>query len=385
MSQRYLIVGAGFYGAVCARELADAGHQVLVVEQRDHLGGNAYTRFDEESRSHQHVYGPHIFHTNHRETWEFVQRFAEFNHFVNRPKVKAGGKLYSFPLNLLTLYEVFGVQTPEEARERLAAERVPFENPANLEEWCLNEIGPRLYETFIRGYTEKQWGRPPKELPAGIIKRLPIRLTFDDNYFRDRYQGIPTEGYTRLFQRMLAGIPVELGVDFLADRDGWLQRYDHVIYSGPLDAFFGYEFGVLAYRSLRFENEHVAVDDFQGNAIVNYPDADVAWTRITEHRHFTFGPATGQTLITREYPDAWEPGKTEFYPLNTTEAQERFRRYQNLAREARLPVTFGGRLGDFRYYDMHQVIAAARQKVATLLTSSTASPCPAPTPVPASL
>lgn len=362
----YLVVGAGLYGAVCARELADAGHRVLVVEKRDHLGGNCYTRPVPEADCHQHVYGPHIFHTNSAEIWTYINRFAEFNSYVHRTVACSGGRLYSFPVNLATLYQLFGVTTPAAAEARLAAERIPIPNPANLEDWCLSQVGREIYERFIRGYTAKQWHKDPRELPASIIRRLPIRTSFDDRYFNDRHQGIPVGGYTAIFERLLAGIPVELGTDFLADRDSWLRRFDHVIYTGPIDAFFGHSEGVLEYRSLRFESQLLDQRDAQGAAIINYTDSAVPHTRTVEHKHFDQHLAAPRTLVTTEFPADWRPGLPEFYPVNTEANQDLFRRYERLRDSAALPVTFGGRLGEYRYYDMHQVIAAALTTVGHL-------------------
>ncbi len=355
MSRRIAIVGAGFYGSV----LTDAGHRVTVFEQRDHIGGNCFTRYHEAADCHQHVYGAHIFHTSHKPTWDFVNRFAEFNHYVNRVKVSYQDTLYSFPINLMTLQQLYGVRTPAEAEAKLAQVREPMGDPQNMEQWCLAHVGRELYETFIKGYSTKQWKRPPSELPASIIKRIPIRLTYDDNYFTDRFQGIPIGGYTALFERLLEGIAVELGVDFLADRDQLMASADHTIFTGPIDAFFKRCHGSLDYRSLRFESQLIGQRDFQGNAVVNYTDAEVPHTRILEHKHFDLSLKADQSLITHEYPEDWQPGKTEYYPVNTPEASERYKKYCQQAHELQLPVTFGGRLGAFRYYDMHQVVAAA--------------------------
>jgi UDP-galactopyranose mutase len=365
--QRILVVGAGLFGAVCARELTDAGCEVVVIEQRDHIGGNCYTRYVEEADCHEHVYGAHIFHTSDERLWAYVRRFAEFNHYVNRVKVNWRDQIYSFPVNLFTLYQLWGVTTPAQAQERLARERVPIAHPANLEEWCLSQVGPQVYERFVRGYTMKQWQRDPRELPASLIRRLPLRLTYDDNYFNDRFQGIPIGGYTALFERLLAGVPVHTGVDFLPEREHALQRYDHIVYTGPIDAFFGYRLGPLAYRSLRFERELLDLPDFQGNAVVNYTDEAVPWTRILEHKHFDLSSRGARTLITREYPADWAPGQTPFYPLGTPESQARYTAYRALADGLSEQVTFGGRLGEYRYYDMHQVIASALQCVRRLL------------------
>lgn len=367
MAKSILIVGAGFYGAVCARELTDAGYNCLVLDKREHIGGNCFTRYCEEAGCHQHVYGPHIFHTSCRRVWDYVNRFAEFREFVNRPKVFYQGKIYSFPINLLTLYQLFGVRTPSEAKRHLEAVREPIENPQNLEEWCLSKVGREIYEIFIEGYTFKQWQREPRELPASLIRRLPIRLTFEDNYYRDRYQGVPVGGYTALFEKLLKGIPVELGADFLSDRDGFLRRFDHVIYSGPIDAFFGYGEGVLEYRTLKFANELVNQPDFQGVAQMNFTERRVPFTRIVEHKHFHSNSERSMTLITREYPQAWKPGMIEFYPVNTNANQAVYQRYRKLITDCDLPVTFGDRLGDYRYYDMHQVIGAALERSRKLI------------------
>jgi UDP-galactopyranose mutase len=363
---RILIVGAGLYGAVCARELHDLGHQVLVIEQREHVGGNCHTRFVEEAGCHEHVYGAHIFHTDSERIWQYVQRFARFQPYVNRVKVRHGDDFYSFPINLLTMHRVFGVRTPAEAREALARDRLPIAEPANLEEHCLASIGPTLYRLFIEGYTTKQWQRSPRELPADIVRRLPVRFNFDDNYFNDRFQGLPVGGYAALFDRLLAGIPVQCGVDFLADRDHWEARFDQVIYTGPIDAYFEHCHGALAYRSLRFERELLPCADHQGTAVVNYTEASVPWTRIIEHKHFAHDARGDCTLITREYPEEYRPGGLACYPILTDANRARHQRYQTLAETLEGKVHFGGRLGAYRYYDMHQVIGAALAQVARL-------------------
>lgn len=363
MSKRFLIVGSGFYGAVCARELTDAGHFCQVIEKRSHIGGNCYTREIEEAGCHEHVYGPHIFHTNSDAIWKYINRFTEFNHFSYRPRVNCGGRIFSFPINLMTLYQLWGTATPEAAAAKLQQVREPIENPSNLEEWCLAEVGREVYETFVRGYTAKQWRRDPKDLPASLIKRLPIRLTYDDNYYHDRYQGIPTEGYTRIFERLLEGVSVDLNTDFLTDRDELSRGFDHVIYTGSPDSFFGYSEGTLEYRSLKFEREILDTRDFQGVAGMNYTEESVPFTRIVEHKHFDLNFSREKTLITREYPGEWEQGKVEFYPIDTSENRAVFKRYKQLMSELEGRVTFGGRLGEYRYYDMHQVIGAALSKV----------------------
>jgi UDP-galactopyranose mutase len=351
----YLVVGAGLFGAVFTEQATSRGKKVLVIDRREHIAGNCYTeqRYGVEA----HVYGPHIFHTNSEKIWNYVRQFGEFNNFVNRPKVKYGDKLYSFPINLFTLYQIWGVQTPEEARRKLEEARVKIENPANLEEWALSQIGPELYYTFIHGYTTKQWGRDPKELPHGIIKRLPIRLTFDDNYFYDKYQGIPVNGYTALISNMLAGADVMLNHDYLAKRDSFDAMATQVVFTGCLDEFYEYKFGRLDYRTLRFESAQILTPDFQGNAIVNYTEAGVPYTRIVEHKHFT-GAQLDHTYITREYPTAWHENATPYYPIADALNTARYSQYAELAK-ADKKYLFGGRLAEYKYYDMHQVIGSA--------------------------
>ena len=356
---RIVIIGAGLYGAVCAQELRRAGHDCRVIEKRDHIAGNVFTRWHEGARCHEHVYGAHIFHTSSDDIWRYVNRFASFNNYVNRVKVRSGEALFSFPINLFTLYQVFGTTTPEAARAAIAADRIACAEPRNMEEFCLSEIGPRLYRTFIEGYSCKQWGRHPRDLPADIVKRLPIRMTFDDNYFNDRYQGIPIGGYTAMVAAMLEGVPVETGVDALADRERWQESADLVIYTGPIDAWFDHAHGHLEYRSLRFEREVLPLRDFQGAAVVNYPDAAVPFTRILEHKHFDMNLTSDQTLIAREYPVEWKPGDEPFYPINDARNAAVFATYRAAAKALDGRVHFGGRLGEYRYYDMHQVIGAA--------------------------
>jgi len=351
----YLIVGSGLYGSVFAYEATKAGKKCLVLEKKEHIGGNIYTK--NINGINVHEYGPHIFHTSNKKIWDYVNQFATFNNFVNRPKVYYKDTLYSFPINLLTLYQLWGVKTPQEAIDKLLASKVKIDNPQNLEEWCLNEIGTELYETFIKGYTQKQWKADPKELPTFIIKRIPIRTNFDDNYYFDTYQGIPIGGYTQIIEKMLAGIEVKLNTDYLADKSNWDKIAKKVLYTGPIDAYFNYQFGDLDYRTTSFEHEVVPVKDYQGNALINYTAADVPYTRIIEHKHFD--PVNVPfTLITREYPEDWKRGLTPYYPINNEKNTKIYNQYKELTKT--LPnVLFGGRLAEYKYYDMHQVIAAA--------------------------
>ncbi|EDY81826.1 UDP-galactopyranose mutase family [Verrucomicrobiia bacterium DG1235] len=296
-----------------------------------------------------------------------MNQFCSFNSYVHRGKSLCKGKLYSLPINLSTFYEVYGVKTPDEARMRLEEVRVQTGDVDNLEDWCLGEIGPELYELLVKGYTIKQWRKDPRELSASIIKRLPVRLNFDDNYFRDRFQGIPIGGYTRIFERLLEGVSVELEVDFMSDRDGWMSRFDHIIYTGPIDAFFDYSEGLLEYRSLRFENEILDTVDYQGASIINCGDIEVPYTRTIEHKHFDLDYSKARTLVTKEYPQDWYEGRERYYPISTSNNAETYQKYRELAVSLDLPVTFGGRLGQYKYFDMHQVVAAALTKSRQLL------------------
>lgn len=356
---KILIVGAGLYGSVCAYELSKAKHSCLVIDKRNHIGGNVYTQYHQEADCHEHVYGAHIFHTNSKKIWDYINQFATFNHYVNRVKVINNGQLFSFPINLFTLYQVFGVTTPQAAKDVLEKELIPNLKPANMEEYCLAAIGPTLYRLFIEGYTEKQWGRHPREMPADVIKRLPVRMTFDDNYFVDQYQGIPIGGYAAIIEKMLSDSKVDLGVDFFLQKDRYLNQFDHIIYTGPIDTFFDSQYGPLEYRSLRFEKELLSMNDFQGNAVVNYTHRDIPWTRILEHKHFDLSLKANKTLITREYPAQWKPGDIEYYPVNDVKNNKVYKKYRELADKLAPKIHFGGRLGEYRYYDMHQVIGSA--------------------------
>lgn len=358
-----LIVGSGLFGAVFARQCLDAGKSVLVLERREHIAGNCYTK--QVDGITQHIYGPHIFHTNSPKIWDYVRRYASFNNYVNRPKVLYKNQLFSFPINLFTLYQLWGVKTPDEARQKLDSVRLSIAEPKNLEEWALSQVGEELYQTFIYGYTKKQWMREPRELPASIIKRLPIRLNFDDNYFNDAYQGIPDGGYTKLIQNMLYSATVELGVDYLATRDKWDAMAKTVVFTGCLDQFYDYKFGKLEYRTLRFETQRAEIEDYQGNAVVNYTEAEVPFTRVVEHKHFA-NTKTAHTLVTREFPEIWTPASVPYYPIGDEQNSAVYTRYAARAK-AETKYIFGGRLAEYRYYDMHQVIGSALTATAAFL------------------
>ncbi len=357
-----LIVGAGLYGAVFAREAADRGKCVLVIDRRKHVGGNVYTETVEGI--HVHVYGAHIFHTNDKRVWQYITRFADFNRFTNSPVANYKGELYSLPFNMYTFNRMWGVVTPEEAAAKIADQRKEITGePKNLEEQAISLVGRDIFEKLIKGYTEKQWGRDCRDLPASIIRRLPVRLTFDNNYFNALYQGIPVGGYTRLVQNLLKGAEIRLNTDYLQNKEALDALADRVIYTGPIDAYFGYRLGNLEYRSVRFETELLDIPNFQGNAAVNFTDRETPWTRIIEHKWFTFGKDENgkdlpKTVISREYSSEWKPGDEPYYPVNDEKNAALYAAYRALAdREGK--VLFGGRLGEYRYYDMDQVIAAA--------------------------
>ena len=359
----YLIIGSGLYGAVFARQMADAGKRVLVIEKRDHVAGNVFT--EKIAGIYVHCYGAHIFHTNNERVWKYVNRFAMFNRFTNSPVANYKGKLYSLPFNMYTFYAMWGVTTPEEAAAKIEEERraAGITEPKNLEEQAISLVGTDIYETLIKGYTEKQWGRPCTELPAFIIRRLPVRLTFDNNYFNAAYQGIPVGGYTKMVENMLAGIEVKTGVDYLADKEKWDAMAEKIIYTGPIDAYFRYDLGPLEYRSVRFETETLDISNFQGNAAVNYTDRETPWTRIIEHKWFEFGKDENgndipQTVISREYSSEWTVGVEPYYPVNDDKNTALYEKYKALA-DKEEKVRFGGRLGEYKYYDMDAVIDSA--------------------------
>ena len=353
----YLIVGAGLYGAVFAQKAMEAGKRCLVIEKRDHIAGNIYTEAVEGIQVHR--YGAHIFHTNNDEVWNYVNRFATFNRYTNSPVANYKGEIYNMPFNMNTFNKMWGVITPAEAQAEIERQRAAHyvAEPKNLEEQAINLVGTDIYEKLVKHYTEKQWGRPCTELPAFIIKRLPVRFIYDNNYFNALYQGIPVGGYTALVEKMLAGAEVKLGVDYLADKAAWDAVADKVVYTGPIDAYFGYRLGALAYRSVRFETETLDLENYQGNAVVNYTDADTPYTRIIEHKHFEFGNQP-KTVISREYSAEWKVGDEPYYPVNDAANGELYQKYKALA-EGEANVLFGGRLGEYKYYDMDKVIEAA--------------------------
>lgn len=358
----YLIVGAGLFGAVFAREVANKGKKVLVIDKRPNIGGNIYTEKVEGINVHK--YGAHIFHTNNKKVWNYIIQFAEFNRFTNSPVANYKGELYSMPFNMYTFNKMWGVVTPREAEAKINEQRAEISGePKNLEEQAISLVGRDIFEKLVKGYTEKQWGRDCKDLPAFIIKRLPVRLTFDNNYFNALYQGIPIGGYTKMVENLLDGIDVRLNTDYLAHKDELDVLAEKVIYTGPIDAYFGYSLGYLEYRSVRFETELLDIPNFQGNAAVNYTDRETPWTRIIEHKWFEFGKDENgddlpKTVISREYSSEWMPGDEPYYPVNDEKNGKLYAEYKKLA-DAEENVIFGGRLGEYRYYDMDQVIAAA--------------------------
>jgi UDP-galactopyranose mutase len=365
----FLIVGSGLFGAVWAHEATKLGKKCLVIDKRDHAGGNIYCENVEGINVHK--YGAHIFHTNDKNIWDYVNSFVEFNRYTNSPVALHKDKLYNLPFNMNTFYQLWGVRTPEEAQAVIQEQidKSGIKEPANLEEQAISLVGVDIYEKLIKGYTEKQWGRSATELPAFIIKRLPVRFTYDNNYFNDKYQGIPIGGYNKLVEGLLKGIEVKLNTDYFLNKDDWDALAEKVVYTGPIDQFYDYQFGQLEYRSLKFEHEHLNKENHQGNAVVNYTEREVPYTRIIEHKHFEFGTQPS-TVVTKEYPEEWNLQKEPYYPINDTKNTATFKQYQQLS-EKEQDVIFGGRLAEYRYYDMHQIIGSALSKfksyAATLL------------------
>ena len=363
MAYDYLVVGAGLFGATFAHEAANRGFKVKVIEKRSHIAGNIYTKEVEGIQVHE--YGAHIFHTSDKRIWDYVHQFATFNRYTNTPVANFNGEIYNLPFNMNTFNKLWGVVTPQEAAAKIEEQRAVLKGktPENLEEQAISLVGEDVYYKLIKGYTEKQWGRSATELPAFIIRRLPVRYTYDNNYFNDTYQGIPIGGYTQMVENMFnhENIEVELNVDFFEKKEEYLQSGVKIVFTGMIDEFFNYELGTLEYRSLRFETEVLDTENFQGNAVVNYTDRETPYTRIIEHKHFEFGTQE-KTVITKEYPSDWEKGQEPYYPVNNQQNNDLYSKYKKLAQTVP-QVIFGGRLGQYRYYDMHQVIAAALEVV----------------------
>ena len=361
----YLIVGSGLFGSVFAYEAAKAGKTCCVLEKRDHIGGNIYS--EEIEGIQVHKYGAHIFHTSDKEIWDYVHQFAEFNRYTNSPVANYKGTIYNMPFNMNTFNKLWGVVTPDEAKAKIEEQRKEYytKNPTNLEEQALNLVGKDIYETLVKGYTQKQWGALCTELPAFIIKRLPVRFTYDNNYFNDSYQGIPIGGYTQIIEKMLANAEVHTNTDFFDEKEMWMEKADHVIFTGMIDQYFDYCFGQLEYRTLTFDTQIKDCDNFQGNAVVNYTEYEVPYTRIIEHKHFEYGTQE-KTVITYEYPATWKPGDEPYYSVNNQKNNALYEKYKELAKNEP-KVTFGGRLGQYQYFDMHVVIKEALELTKKLL------------------
>lgn len=366
----YLVVGAGLFGSVFAHEMAKLGKKIKVIEKRNHVAGNIYTEDVEGIQVHK--YGAHIFHTSDKAIWDYVNQFATFNRYTNTPIANYKGEIYNLPFNMNTFYQLWGTKTPEEAQAKIAEQRenAKVTKPANLEEQAISMVGKDIYEKLIKGYTEKQWGKKATDLPAFIIRRLPVRFTYDNNYFNDLYQGIPIGGYTQIVEKMLDhdNIEVELEADFFSNKEGYMAQAHKIVYTGMIDEFFDYELGTLEYRSLHFEEEKLNLENYQGNAVVNYTDSDTPFTRIIEHKHFEMGRQK-HTVITREYPKLWQKGDEPYYPVNNETNNQLYAAYVKLAAQQD-KVIFGGRLGQYRYYDMHQVIGVALKTVRDELEES---------------
>lgn len=362
----YLIVGSGLYGAVCAYELNKKGKTVLVIEKRNHIAGNIYTK--EIEGINVHKYGAHIFHTHDKKIWDYINQFAEFNNYINQPIARYKNECYNLPFNMNTFAKLWNdVFTPSEAMARIEEEKKAYNvnEPKNLEEQAINLVGPTIYEKLIKGYTAKQWGRPCTELPTFIIKRLPVRFTFDNNYFNDRYQGIPIGGYTKIIEKMLEGIEVRLNCDYLSNKKELTDLADKIIYTGPIDEFYDYKLGNLEYRSVRFETEVLDTNNYQGNAVINYTEYEVPYTRIIEHKHFEFDTTSPKTVISKEYSSTWKLGDDPYYPVNDDKNNQLYQEYKTLS-EKETKVLFGGRLGGYKYYDMDDVIKMALEMIKNL-------------------
>ena len=360
MQYDYLIVGSGLFGSTFANLANADSKKCLIIEKREHPFGNCYT--EKQNEIDVHKYGPHIFHTNSSKIWQYVNKFSKFNNYINSPKVNYGDTLYSFPINLMTLQQLWGVTTPKEASDKLEKEKLNITKPTNLEEWILSQVGEEIYYTFIYGYTKKQWGTEPKNLPTFIIRRLPIRLNFNDNYYFDKYQGIPENGYSNMMSNMIGKTEIVLNTDYFAKRDYWDSLAKKVVYTGAIDDFFNQEYGTLDYRSLKFEHKVLTNTlDYQGNAIINYTDFSIPYTRIIEHKHFNFGQQK-DTIITKEYPQSFNQNTDKYYPINNKINNELYDRYKNKTNNLSSKYLFGGRLAEYKYYDMHQIIGSAMSK-----------------------
>jgi len=361
MKYDYLIVGSGLFGSVFAHEANKRGKKCLIIDKRTHIGGNIYC--EEKEGINVHKYGAHIFHTNDKTIWDYVNSFVDFNRFTNSPMANYKGKLYNLPFNMNTFYQLWGVKTPQEAKDKIKEQigDLNIDNPKNLEEQALSLVGKDIYEKLIKGYTEKQWGRKATELPAFIIKRLPVRFTWDNNYFKDKYQGIPEGGYNKLIDGLLEGIETLTDIDYFKDKENWDAKANKVVFTGKIDEFYNYQFGKLNYRSLKFEHETLDTENYQGNAVINYNEKEVPYTRIIEHKHFEFGNQP-KTIITKEYPQEWDESKEPYYPINDEKNGNLFSKYKKIS-EQEVNVIFGGRLAEYRYYDMHQVIGSALKTV----------------------
>ena len=365
MNKKVLIVGAGFYGAIMAREIQDAGHKVLVIDKRKHIGGNCYT--DKIEGIDVHKYGPHIFHTNDKSIWSWITKYTEMENYIFSPTANYNNELYSLPFNLWTFYQLWGISNPDEVLKKIESQSGNINNPKNLEEQAIKLVGLDVYEKLIKGYTTKQWNCDPKKLPNSIIKRLPVRLTFNSNYFNDEYQGIPKYGYTKIFENLLKGIEVKLEIDFFRLKN--LEIFDKIIYTGPIDLYYNYKFGKLKYRSLKWETESFKDLNYQGNSVVNYTSSEIPFTRIIEHKHFikTQSKLTN-TIISKEFPVDYNEKNEPFYPVNDQENSKIYSLYEGLSKQEE-KVHFGGRLGKFKYYDMHQVIASSLSDSKKILSS----------------
>lgn len=352
----YLIVGSGFFGSICAYELNKRGYKCLVLEKRNHIGGNCYT--ENRDNINIHTYGPHIFHTSNEEVWKWINQFVSFNNFINTPVANYKDEIYSLPFNMWTFNKLWNITHPDQAKAIIEDQSKEIIEPSNLEEQAIKLVGRDVYEKLIKGYTAKQWRKDPKELPKEIIKRLPVRFTYNNNYFNDKYQGIPIGGYTQIFEKLLKGIEVKLDIDYLEDKEYWNNQTEKIIYTGPIDAYYNYQFGELEYKTTKFEHTKLDIDNFQGTPVMNFTDINVPYTRIIEHKHFEFG-IQPYTWITHEYPTEYKAKETEpYYPVNDIENNTKYQQYKYLATQEK-NIMFGGRLAEYKYYDMHQVIESA--------------------------